>query len=211
MKIKTNSYSSTPTTHRLITIFFLFVALLRCSAPQRPLPLRPTPYTVDVVSTIPIDYDAYNVPLPAVSDGGGLRITIGADGGTENGEAITPLRRNQQAPFAGVLFNGPALAMIEVEFRAQEARCLIDRRAELDRLSARAITDLRLLQTTLNTQTASYSLMLQSRDEEIDRLYRYIQANNNPPFPWTTVVLTGLGALLVGATVGTIVTATASR
>ena len=196
-----------------ISLLFLFLTIVRCSAPQiRELPLRPNPYTVDVAELPPIDYDAYNIPLPSIGDGG-LRLTVGSgEGGVgASGELLAALGRNQPAPFAGVLFNGPALARIEVEFRGQETQCRIDRRADLDRLSARAVTDLRLLQTSFNSQGQAYTLMLTSRDQELERLYRQLASQRDPPFPYLPVILGVGGALVVGLGVGSLLGVTLGR
>lgn len=205
---KTLRQRTSHNSNHLLSLFFLFLTLVRCSSPQRPeLPLRPNPYTVDV-ATIPItiDHDAYTSIQLTPSDAG-----FGFGGGGDSGELLAPLRRGQVAPFPGVLLNGPALARVEVEFRAQDTMCRINRQAELDRLAARALADIQLIQTSLNAQTQSYVLMLSSRDQEIDRLYRWIQANPPQGVPVMPVVLGTLGGILVGAGVGALLGVTLGR
>ena len=60
---------------------------------------------------------------------------------------VTPLSQGQTAPYNGVLFNGPAVASIQVQYRAEQERCLVERRTDQLRVGARAIADLERLQS----------------------------------------------------------------
>jgi len=190
-----------------LSFFFLFLSFLtffNCAAKQQTSnsSLRPQLYTVDVISFPTVDEDAYRVRLQPTTDAGG---SISRGSGT-NGEVIAPLAQGRPAPFAGVLFNGAAAARIEVEFRAQQAQCLIHNQATVDGLSARAIADIRNLQTSLNAQVSSYNLMLQSRDDELDRLYKLnetLQRQSNQTLQYTLI---GIGAFILGAGIATGIT-----
>jgi len=148
-----------------------------------------------VIAAPSINEDAYRITLPA-SDAGSVFVM-----NSSSGELVAPLRQGQPAPFPGVLFNGPATARVEVEFRGQQARCLIDRQADIDRVAARAVTDIRLLQVTLNTNSLSYNLMLRSRDEEIQRLYEQLITATRPASVLSHV-LTGASSFVLGFGVG---------
>ena len=177
-----------------IAIFLVFLQLVGCAA-MAPLPtLGSHSYNPDVA--LPeINVDAYTVVLPPIPD---VRLTMPtADGGAgPNGEAIVALHLHQAAPWPGVLFNGPALAFVEVEYRGQAERCLIDRRADLERVGARALADIRNLQATIGAQRTAYDLMLHGRDEEITRLYTYAQHQNSNPL--LDKILWAGGGLLLG-------------
>lgn len=149
-----------------------------------------------------VDRDAYVVPASS-SDGGLSAITPllpPGDSAVPDSALIAPMQLGQRAPFPGVLFNGPALARVEVEFRAQQARCEIDRQAELRRVVAASTRDISLLETTIQTNERINRLIIRSRDEEIELLQNHIRTNQvsqNPPV-WQYVVI-GVGAALVGA------------
>jgi hypothetical protein len=183
-------------TKKLFSTLLVIISLLHCSSPQRPL--RPTPYTVDVVLAPVVDYDAYHVSIPPPEDAG----LIIANRGNPN-ELVAPLRQNQPAPFPGVLFNGPVLARVEVEFRGQQEQCRIDRQRDVDILAARALTDIRLLQTSINAQGSSYRLMLESRDVEIERLYNQLLSTSQQ-FPVWQFALGLSASLVVGTALGTL-------
>ena len=180
---------------KILIIFMLF--LTACSGIQRPLPPPPNNLTVDAGPLVFVNSDAYTIVLPPVPDVA-LRLNI-SDGRTDSGEIISPLRTGQVAPIKGVLFNGPAVARIVVEFRGQAAQCRIDSQADLDRMAVMARRDIALLNLSLNSQRQAYTLMLASRDRDLTRLYTYIQQNNNPRVdPWPLVGV-GLGGLVLGA------------
>lgn len=181
---------------KIFTFFFLFLSMVNCASPQRPeLPLRPNVYTADVPPPPSVDEDAYHVVLPPIPDAS-IHLT------SSPGETIVPLRLGQTAPYAGVLFSIPAVARVEVEYRGLQEQCRIDRQADIDRISARAVTDIRLLQTSLQAQSESLNLMLRSRDVEIDRLYRSLQSAQHPPVDYLPYILVGAGFLVVGAGIG---------
>ena len=186
--------------NKFITISML--ALAACSATQRPAVSPPNVYTADAGPAYTVDQDAYNTTLPPAEDVS-IHLNV-VDGAGPNGEIIAPLRTGQPAPFNGVLFNGPAVARIEVEFRGQAAQCRIDRQADLDRLRALAARDINMLNVGMNSQRAAYQLMLRSRDQEITRLYTYIQQNNTPQVNYWPYIGLSLGGLVLGAGTATV-------
>lgn len=177
-------------------LVFLIAFMVACSGVQRTLPAGPNVTVVDAGPDPTIDQDAYNITLPPVEDVA-IRLNV-VDGAGPNGEIIAPLRAGQPAPFNGVLFNGPAVARVEVEFRGQAAQCRIDRQADIDRMAALARRDIGLLTVRLDSQRQSYQLMINSRDRELTRLFTYIRENNNPPInPWPMIGVS-LGAFVLG-------------
>lgn len=185
---------------KIINYIFLLLAFVNCAASQQTntTSLRPNPYTVDVAPLPIIDEDAYNVVLPPIPDAA-LQFRNGS------GELIAPLRLGQMAPYTGVLFNNPAVARIEVEYRGLQEQCRIDRQADIDRMSSRAITDIHLLQTSMNAQAQSLNLMLTSRDQEIARLYHDLETAQHPRPDYISYILIGAGFLVVGAGTGLVI------
>lgn len=100
---------------------------------------------------------------------------------------VTPLNQGQTAPYNGVLFNGPAVASIQVQYHSEQERCLVERRSDQLRVGARAIADLERMQSEFIANEQTYRVVLDGRDREIQRL------NNIPHYnPW---LLTGVGIL----------------
>jgi hypothetical protein len=56
--------------------------------------------------------------------------------------------------------------------------CVVNRRADLDRLATRALTDIDLFQAALTEQQQQSTVLLRGRDQEIERLVSG-QGNNN--------------------------------
>lgn len=179
--------------NKIIPLFL--VCLTACSA-QQPIPVLSAPSVVNVDAGPPvyIDRDAYSIHLSDATQGIALAIS---DGSGPNGERLTPLRTGQPAPFNGVLLNGPAVARVDVEFRGQQTQCLINRQADVDRVTAMAIRDIEALTNSLDSQRRAYELMIRSRDSEITRLYDYSRNRNQPVNVWPYVAI-GLGGLALG-------------
>lgn len=128
--------------------------------------------------------------------------------GGPNGEAIVPLRQRDPAPFNGVLFNGPAVARVAVEFSAQQRMCLIDRRHDVDLLTARYTQDIESLRLALSTQGRTDQILLNGRDADLVRLNRLLDQQvraSRPPHLGEGVVWAGAGLLLGVLIVGGIV------
>lgn len=183
---------------KILSLILIFI--LACSSTQtrnNTLPEPPNTSPVDSGTLPIIDQDAYNVHIESADVS--IRLEI-VDGAGPNGEILTPLRRGQPSPYNGVLFNGPAVARIQTEFHAQATQCLIDRQADVDRITAMARRDIDLLNVSLRSQRESYGLMLSSRDRDSNRLYTYIRQNNNSNSTdlWPYIG-TGLGGLVLGA------------
>lgn len=194
----------------------IIALMYSCSAIQNPNNTtvqndwRQQDYLLDASVPI-IDMDVYNIE-DATGHSSNLEdvrlppIQV-VDGRGINGEVIAPLRRGQQAPFDGVLFNGPALAYVEVEYRSQQNRCVIDRITELNRLRAQARTDISHLQVSYFTQQEIMRILLSGRDREITRLQNQltqtIRASNNNTLPLILGTVGGLvGGFGLGFTIG---------
>lgn len=186
---------------KILNILGIFLVCVNCSSatiPQTTLPNQQisTEQQSPLDGSI-IDTDAYTslTDLPT-SD---ARLTIN----NSNGEQIAPLREHQRAPFNGVLFNGPATARLEVEFRGLQSQCLIDRRSDVERINALALRDISILQNTISSERRTNQILLSGRDAEINILYRnqqQINSSANPSLPY--LIIGGAGALVLGFGIG---------
>ena len=136
----------------------------------------------------------YQVELPPVEE---VRLPAPSE---DSGERIRPVHLGEPAPFNGVLFNGPSVARLEVEFRGQAARCLIERRSDQQRLIARVTADIQLLQSAMDTERRVNRILLDSRDNEINRVYNTSNdlLRRSSPNILNTVLWTA-GGVLAGA------------
>lgn len=196
--------------NRLISSFMLLLMLfyVACASTLQHSTLpASSPADASVLTSVDVALqglpDAYQAPLN--SQDASIPFTPGLG---VNGEAIVPLNRGTQAPFNGVLFNGPAVARVTVEFRAQQQRCTIDREYDLSLYRARYNADIASLQLALNTQLQTDQALLNSRDVDIARLNRLLevqQRQNSSPHVLEGLVWAGgglfVGALLVGGIV----------
>lgn len=199
--------------HRVRASFLLVLFLFHtfaCSSTipnQGTIPLATTYGDASVVAT-----DVVLLGLPPNVMAG----TTSGDAGTPplvttggpNGEIIVPLRQREPAPFNGVLFNGPAIARVSVEFSGQQRMCLIDRRHDVDLLTARYTEDVQSLQLALATQARTDQILLNGRDADMVRLNRLLEQQtraSNPPHLGEGIVWAGagfvLGVLIVGGIV----------
>lgn len=171
----------------------LFLFLFSCaSAYSEPL-TRSTTFQPAYDAGTP-ETSVYAVELPEPEE---VRLPPPSE---DSGERIRPLRQGESSPFNGVLFNGPAVARLEIEFRGQAARCLIERRTDQQRLIARALFDIQVLQNTLETERRVQRIFLESRDNELNRLYSTSNEllRRSSPNVLNTVLWTA-GGLLTGA------------
>lgn len=137
----------------------------------------------------------YTVELPPASE---VRLPTPNE---DSGERVRPLRQGEAAPMNGLLFNGPAVARLEIEFRGQAAQCLIDRRADQQRLIARATADIQQLQTTIETDRRVNNILLEARDRELRQIYgtsNELIRRSSVPNVLNTVLWTA-GGVLAGA------------
>jgi hypothetical protein len=121
----------------------------------------------------------------------------------QNGELIVPLRQDATAPFNGVLFNGPAVARVSVEFQAQQQRCQIERNHDVGLVVARYNADVASLRLAMDTQERTANVLLSGRDQDIARLNRLLQtqtAASSGPHVTEGLIWAG-GGLLVGVLV----------
>lgn len=176
-----------------------------CGTAQRPLSQTPGSFLSGDGSSyslmVPVDVvleglpdasrepDASDVSIPLISSPGPL------------GEAIVPLARGAQAPFNGVLFNGPAVARVSVEFQAQQQRCSVNRQHDVALLTARYNSDMETLRLALSTQQRTDQVLLTGRDLDIARLNQMITAQQrqmNGPHLVEGLAWAG-GGMLVGS------------
>lgn len=191
---------------RLLSIFLLFVAFLNafgCSSSQGIRTNNTFTSSPDAsVLNVP-DVPLLGLPEASIQDTSENRDASVLHLNSQNGEQIVPLQQDAHAPFNGVLFNGPAVARVSVEFRAQEQRCLIERRHDVDLLTARYDADIATLQLALRTQQRTGQVLLSGRDQDISRLNRLlesqVQASSGPHV--TEGLIWAGGGLLVGVLV----------
>ena len=160
--------------------------------PSTPAVTRSTLPDLSQVPAPAIARDEYVVNIPDTPPDAGLNMSTPVQGGL-----IAPLSSTQPAPFTGVLLNSEALAFIETEFRGEQQMCVIQRRADLGRLAARAIADLENYQVAYQAREQEHRIVLTGRDEEITRLYGLANRPSSPP--WTTYVLWLGGGIVLGA------------
>jgi hypothetical protein len=120
--------------------------------------------------------------VPLATSPGDVSLTMSG-----NGELIAPVHQGQPAPFNGVVFNGPAVASIQVQYSAQQQRCMVDRRADMLTIGARAMADLDIMQSQYVAAQQRSIILLESRDREINTLRSQTHYN-----PW---LMTGIGLL----------------
>jgi hypothetical protein len=184
----------------------LFLALsivsnVACVHTQTTTPTTQVPEnTQNSVISTDASADSFTVELPPLPAPQSLPQIITDGGAGPNGEVIASLRADARAPFNGVLFNGPALAYVEVEYRAVQQRCMIDRRRETEEVVARYQAQLERLQVSLDTTIAQHRIVVQGRDREIAGLNRVIEQQRDAAT--ITPLQVGLyigGGILIGA------------
>lgn len=102
----------------------------------------------------------------------GFSLSVGQ--GT-SGELITPLTQGTRAPWNGLLFNGPAVARVSVEFTTLQRRMNIERERERETLRATYQQDIDSLRLALRTQQQTDQIILSNRDGEVSRLLGLLQ------------------------------------
>lgn len=166
-----------------------------------PLSLQPRQDAGNILSDAPLARESFDVILPTLAQATNLPPLPVNDAGTgPNGELIAAMNVGNRAPFSGTLFNGPALAYIEVEYRAVQERCMIDMRRETQEVAARYRAQLERLQASMDSFNAQHAIMIQGRDRQIQQLNRLVEqqrkaSENNS---WQTALWFG-GGLLIGS------------
>lgn len=141
---------------------------------------------------------AANVQLPPLPEPEELHLSPPPD----SGALIQPLHTGERAGFNGLLFNPQATAYLEVEYRAVQTRCMIDRRRETEEVTARLQAQMDRLQTSLDASNREHHIIVEGRDREITSLNHTItqQAHAATITPIQTVLYVA-GGLFVGALV----------
>ena len=96
--------------------------------------------------------------------------------GEQNGESIVPLRRGSRAPYNGVLFNGPAVAQVTVDFNAENQLCSIERQHDHALFVANYSADVASLRLALDTQRREAMVLLDSSSATIRNYAELLQA-----------------------------------
>lgn len=162
---------STPKSFILSITLFSFLSSHGCGGAT---PTRPT--------TLTLPHPNANIPLSVVLVGLPDVVLTQTDASPSlggDGEFVAPLAQDARAPFNGVLFNGPAVGRIAVEFQAVQQRCLVDRMHDADLLVARYNADVATLQVAMSTQQRTSQVLLNNRDLDVARLNRVISTNEN--------------------------------
>jgi hypothetical protein len=123
-------------------------------------------------------------------------------------ELLVPLMQDARAPFNGVMLNGPAVARVAVEFRSQQRLCLIERNHDLGLVVARYNADISTLQLALDTQRRTDQVVLNARNNDIERLNGLIDRQtdtNAGPHVGEGLIWAGSGLLVGVLLVGGIV------
>lgn len=184
---------------------FLFsLALIACSSPQNISAIHYPQSDGGLLGST----DVATLGLPTLQDASAINQDASpVSFNNQNGETIVPMRQGTPAPFNGVLFNGPAVARVTVEFQAQQQRCLIERNRDVSLISARYNADTASLRLALETQERTANVLLNSRDQDISSLNRLLaveRENNSKPDIVQGLIWSG-GGVLVGILVGGII------
>lgn len=194
---------------QLVSLLFLFLAFLNafgCSGNQGVI----VGYMLeqDAAAFAPADIPLLGLPTLSLDDAGSSADASVIAPNSQNGELMVPLRQDAAAPFNGLLFNGPAVARITVEYQAQQQRCLIERRHDVGLVSARYDADVATLNLARTTDARTANLLLSGRDQDIARLQRLLTTqtseNSGPRVGEGLIWASGgliAGVLLVGGIV----------
>ena len=171
-----------------------------CSSPSNLHNTSLPPFLVEDVPLPQQDVSILGLPdLNSSPDSATGTGNVVISSGGPNGEAILPLTRGEQAPFNGVLFNGPAIARVAVEVGSTQQRCLIERRHDASLLTARYNADVSTLQLALDTQRQTDQIVLDARNNDVARMNRLLdQSNHASSGPHFTegLIWAGAGTLL---------------
>lgn len=189
--------------------FSVVMALVMGCAATRPpaLSATSTPVLESPEYALVIDRDVYTLPeARPVSDFYDSTAPI-MRGPFVNGEAVSPVRRAQPAPFDGVVFNPAAVASVEVQFRSQQAMCYVDSRRDQQVIAARANADLDRLIVSFRTHDSLARSIIQQQQRDYTELVRTTQQASSGnvwrTVGWTTVGV--LSGLVVGGAVGYVI------
>jgi hypothetical protein len=194
--------------------FSVVMALVMGCAATRPATLSATstPVLESPEYALVIDRDVYTLPEA-------MPVSVFYDSNTPimrgpfvNGEAVSPIRRTQPAPFDGVVFNPAAVARVEVEFRGQQALCYVDSRRDQQAIAARANADLDRLIVSFRTHDSLARSIIEQQQRDYSTLVRATQQASSSnvwrSVGWTTVGV--LSGLVVGGVVGYTISAVRS-
>lgn len=199
-------------TKQTLSLLFIFLALfnaLGCGTSQGLRATSPRSQTSVAGSVVAVEPSLLGIPDAAASDAsesvedGPLFVP-----NSQNGELIIPLRQGAPAPVMGVLFNGPAVARVSVEFRAQRTRCEIERRRDVELVVARYNADVASMNLALQTQQRTDQVLITARDQDLARLNRLLETQTSAssgPHVTEGLIWAGggllLGVLIVGGVV----------
>ena len=180
-----------------------------CGASPGLRAIGPGSQTSDTRSIVAVEPSLLGVPDAAVSDASeSVEDAPLFVPNNQNGELIVPLRQGAPAPVTGVLFNGPAVARVSVEFQAQRTRCEIERRHDVDLVVARYNVDVASLNLALQTQQRTDQVLITARDQDLARLNRLLETQTSAssgPHVTEGLIWAGggllLGVLIVGGVV----------
>lgn len=168
-----------------ILLFVCLVFLINCKTPQ----------SLNRNTTIP-EPNAINIEsqLRNLPDSSLPQIQVHRAG--ENGELITPIYRNQPAPYNGVLLNGAAVAYLQTEYNSLQQRCRIEHERIINQFIATYNANIQSLRLALTTQNRINQEIIQNRNREIEILLRNNNSNNN-----LNNILLFSGGILLGASI----------
>lgn len=179
---------------RLVSVLMLCLSLFVAgcgTTSASPATQNSTLPALSLDNTPTINREAYTVNIPDV-DPASVHITPPATSGAR----MYPMEVYQQAPYPGVLLNAEAIAFIQTEFTGQQQQCVIQRRAELGALSARAISDLEHYQARYAARQEESRILITGRDEELARMNRAYSVASSTP--WSTYALLVGGGIILG-------------
>lgn len=135
---------------------------------------------------------AYAQQLPSI---------VSAPGDTTD-PVISPLQKNQKAPFSGVLLNPPAVAQIKVELDTAEQKCKIETNRSVSVCQAQCDKKTNDLIAENERLQAIASAREKSQQSQILELQNVIKKSTSGPSPGLWVGLGTAGGVLL--TLGTV-------
>jgi len=166
--------------------------------------LKRTILVLLLILLIPVYGNSQTAPLrlPGVPD---ITLAPLVQGEMDVGDAISPMRMGQRAPFTGVLISNHATAHLLVDRLAMEQQCQIEVTRHVGLSHAEDQLTIDNLQTRIVSEAAQREAQVSSREIQITELTHTLNvARNSPTSSVLAVVHTILWAT-AGVTVGAIV------
>lgn len=160
-------------------------------------------YDIDPDGELPLhDPSALPLTLPPIPEVPKTEVDVG--------EAVSPMRKGQVAPFTGLLFSPAAVATIITEIESKQAEIDLEVQRATDAMAVRHNHQLEIMRIRTDSDSKIDKLRIDEQKNEIDRLnLRLKQEREDRPnvLVWTAVGV-GAGVILSTLTAAIIVSVT---